>query len=130
MSKMDELQRLQALTTHTNFEPLEALSVNDPYLADPYRDIIMEEIKAFETELDDDHEVCLRLTSFGKSITLSVTEIGYHNPQTIMFYGYVGNQSATLIQHVSQLNFLLIAAKKPDPEKPPRRVGFSLPNED
>lgn len=113
-----------------NIEVLKAISVSDPYLADHHYEIIMEAIKKFEEDLDDEHEVCLRLTSFGQSITLSVTNIGYHNPSTIMFYGYVGSQPATLIQHINQLNFLLLAVKKSDPEKPARRIGFSLTTED
>ena len=93
---------------------------------------IMKEIKNFEETLDDDHEVILKLTSFGQSITLSVTEIGYANPSTLFFYGYIGESPATLIQHISQLNFLLLATKKADPDQPPRRIaiGFVPPNAD
>lgn len=80
--------------------------------------------------LDEDHEIALRLASFGQSITLSVVDIGYSNPSTLVFHGYVGDQPATLIQHMSQLNFLLLAVKKADPEKPPRRIGFESPIED
>ena len=32
--------------------------------------------------------------------------------------------------HMSQLNFLLMAVEKPDPNAPPRRIGFAVPNED
>lgn len=90
----------------------------------------MERIKEFEDTLDEDHEIALRLASFGQSITLSVVDIGYSNPSTLVFHGYVGDQPATLIQHMSQLNFLLLAVKKADPEKPPRRIGFESPIED
>ena len=101
-------------------------------LADYTYEIIMKEIKNFEETLDDDHEVALKLTSFGQSITLSVTEIGYANPSTLFFYGYIGESPATLIQHISQLNFLLLATKKADPDQPPRRIaiGFVPPNAD
>ena len=99
-------------------------------LADYTREVIMDRIKEFEDQLDNEHEVGLRLASFGQSIMLSVTGIGYSNPSTLVFYGYVGDQPATLIQHVSQLNFLLMAVKKADPQKAPRRIGFVPPNED
>ena len=98
--------------------------------ADYAYEVIMERIKEFEDELDNDHEVGIQLASFGQSINLAVTEIGYSNPSTLVFYGYVGDQRATLIQHMSQLNFLLLAMKKTDPEKPPRRIGFVQPTED
>lgn len=99
-------------------------------MADYSYEVIMERIKEFEDNLDNDHEVAIKLASFGQSITLSVTDIGYSNPSTLVFYGYIGDQFATLIQHMSQLNFLLLAVKKPEPEKPPRRIGFAVPSED
>ena len=116
-----------------DFGPLNALA--DPELmrnynqADYAYEIVMEEIRTFEQSLDDDHEVAIKLTSFGQSITLAVTDIGYANPSTLFFYGFVGDQKATLIQHMSQLNFLLLAVRKADPEKPARRIGFA-DNED
>lgn len=91
--------------------------------ADYSYEIILAHIEAFEDELDDEHEVAVKLASFGQSVTLSVTNIGYSNPSTLVFDGYVGNQKATLIQHMSQLNFLLVAVPKRDPEKPPHRLG-------
>lgn len=109
---------------------LSAIEMRNCNLADYSYEVIMERIKKFEDTLDNDHEVALRLASFGQSITLSVVDIGYSNPSTLVFHGYVGDQPATLIQHMSQLNFLLLAVKKADPEKPPRRIGFSQPTED
>lgn len=107
-----------------------AIIPRDYNMADYSYEVIMERIKEFEDELDDDEEVAVRLASFGSSITMAVTEIGYSNPSTLVFYGYVGDQRSTLVQHVSQLNFLLLAVKKSDPEKPPRRIGFAEPTED
>ena len=104
--------------------------LRDYNLADYSYEIIMERIKEFEDHLDDEHEIAIQLASFGQSIKLLVTDIGYSNPSTLIFYGYVGEQPATLIQHVSQLNFLLLAVKKASPEKPPRRIGFAVPSED
>ena len=102
----------------------------DYSMADYSYEVIMERIKEFEDELDDDHEVAVQLASFGTSILMNVTDIGYSNPSTLVFYGFVNGQRATLIQHMSQLNFLLLAAKKADPEKPARRIGFALSDED
>lgn len=115
------------------FQPMQ-IHVPDPprnyNLADYSYEVIIDRIREFEAGLDNDHEVSLMLASFGQSITLAVTDIGYSNPSTLVFYGFVNDQRATLIQHISQLNFLLIAVKKADPEKPPRRIGFAPPNED
>lgn len=111
--------------------------INPKYTRRPpadYADIayenIIEQIREFEDELDSNHEIALQLASFGKSITLAVTDIGYSNPSTLVFYGFVDNRPATLIQHLSQLNFLLLSVEKADPEKPPRRIGFALSSED
>lgn len=104
--------------------------LRDHHMADYAYEVIMQRIKEFEDELDDEHEIALKLASFGQSITLAVTGIGYSNPTTLVFYGYVGDQKATLVQNMYQLNFLLLAVKKADPEKPPRRIGFAPPTED
>lgn len=115
------------------FEPLQIRMPELPRnynLADYSYEVIIDRIREFEEGLDNDHEVSLMLASFGQSITLAVTDIGYSNPSTLVFHGFVNNQRATLIQHLSQLNFLLLAIKKSDPEKPPRRIGFVPPEKD
>lgn len=109
---------------------LPQLEIRDYSMADYSYEVIMERIKEFEDDLDNDHEVAISLASFGTNITMAVTDVGYSNPSTLVFYGYVGDQRATLVQHLSQLNFLLLAVKKADPEKPPRRIGFAAPTED
>lgn len=103
---------------------------NDHNLASSFYEIIKNRIADFENNLDDEHEVAIKLSSFGQSITLYVTDIGYSNPSTLIFYGFVNGQDATLIQHVSQLNFLLISVKKDDVGRPVRRIGFEPPTED
>lgn len=107
------------------------IDFDDSEFANYYYEIIMERIKEFEDSLDNEHEVAAKLSAFGTNITMVITEISYSNPKTLVFYGYVSGQYATLIQNVSQLNFLLLAVKKADPEKPPHRiVGFAPPNAD
>lgn len=87
---------------------------------------ICEQIKDFQDSLDDEHEVALLLTNFGQSIILNVTNLGYQNPCLIYYYGYSNGNRCQLIQHISQINFLLMSVPKPDPNKPARRVviGF------
>jgi len=109
---------------NASFKSFPSVSFRNYNLADYSYEVIMKRIKEFEDELDDEHEVSVKLASFGQSITMAVTDIGYSNPSTLVFYGLVGGQRATLIQHMSQLNFLLLATPKEDPQKPPRRIGF------
>ncbi len=87
--------------------------------------IIKEEIEAFESQLDSNSEIALRLCNFGQSILLNVDNINYEGAYLMVFYGSVNGQPARLIQHVSQLNFLLTSVPKANPEKPPKRIaGF------
>lgn len=81
--------------------------------------------RIFKKSLDDEHEVGVLLASFGKELLMYVQDIGYQNPNMLYFYGQVNGHDAQLIQHMDQLNFLLLALPKPEPEKPARRIGFS-----
>jgi len=85
-------------------------------------------IAQFDTKLDVDHEVGMKLVSFGQTVTFHVEGLGYANPNLLFFRGTTpdGNR-VELIQHVSQISFLLIAIPKPDPNQPKRPFGFHMP---
>lgn len=97
--------------------------------SDTQFEILMKHIKQFESGLSDSEEVGLLLTNFGQSLTMHVTEIGYEESVLMIFRGYINGNFATLIQHVSQLNFLLMAVPV-EPERPKRPIGFSSPQAD
>ena len=101
----------------------------DYTLASYQYEIIKDEIKDFEKTLDDEHEVCLKLCDFGQSISMNVVEIGYADPDLIFYYGYINGQYAQLIQHINQINFLLVSVQKEDPDVPARRIGFVVNND-
>lgn len=126
----DSLKSIQSLN-FTEPKPIKNYTdlLRDHSLADRQYELLCKFVKQFQDDLDDEHEVCLQLTSFGQSITLQVTDFGYANPCMIMFYGYVNGQYCELIQHVSQLNFLLMSCPKAEPQKPPRRIGFAIGDE-
>lgn len=105
------------------------LKFRDHHLADWICEKIIEEIRCFEQSLDNDHEIALKLASFGTSITMVVTDIGYQNPDVLYFYGFVHGKEAQLIQHISQLNFLIVSIEREDKTKPARRIGFQNPND-
>ena len=86
-------------------------------------EILKEYIEEFQSSLDSEHEVGMKLTSFGESVLLNVTSVDYENPVLIIFKGFKNGSEATLIQHVSQLNFMLVSVKK-EPNKPKRIIGF------
>ena len=83
-------------------------------------------IKGFEKTLDNEHEVVMGVTDTG-AVVLKIEGLGYFDPDIVTFYGTDGSGARVqLVQHVSQLNVILRAAKKPDEAAKPRRIGFEL----
>ena len=128
---MDEYDSLRSAIARA--ASVQSLNFSPPPIAYSYSDtqfeILKDYIQKFEASLDDEHEVGLMLTNFGQSVTMTVTSIGYEESVILVFKGYVNGVMSTLIQHVSQLNFLLTAVPR-SPEHPKRRIGFSLPEEE
>lgn len=86
---------------------------------------LMTMIGQFEARLDDQHEIGMRLVSFGDSKVIRLNSMGWYNPSLISFAGLdQDGNSVELIQHVSQISLLLITLPKLDPNKPKRRIGF------
>lgn len=82
-------------------------------------------IKAFEADLDQEHEIGARLVSFGSAVTFHIEDMGYHGPDIISFSGKNDQgETVQLIQHTSQLSVLLVAVKKQQDKA--RRIGFNL----
>ena len=106
---------------------IESPHVRNYQLADWKYEEIIEQIDEFQNSLDSDHEVAIFLASFGSSVCMQVTRVGYQNPDLLYFYGYVNGVESQLIQHVSQLNFLLTSVEREDKTKPARRIGFEVP---
>ena len=86
-------------------------------------EILMENISDIESDLSDDEEIVLKLASFGQTITMQVTDIGYHG-ELLLFTGYVDNNPSTLFQHYTQISFLVIVMPREKPGQPPRRIGY------
>jgi hypothetical protein len=80
---------------------------------------------SFDEELDQDHEVGMKLVTYGQAVTIHVTKLGFFNPSLIMFFGDTEDgDRVQLIQHVSQISFLLVALPKLNPDEPKRPFGF------
>jgi hypothetical protein len=87
-------------------------------------------IKDFDSALDQSKEVGIRLVSFGQSIVFRVTNLGCHDPSLIIFHGETDDGSpVTLVQHVSQLSFLLTALPRRNPDEPKGKFGFPIPGQ-
>jgi hypothetical protein len=79
----------------------------------------------FDATLDQEHEVGVRLVSFGQTVVFHLDDIGFWNPSLICFKGVTDDGSPVeLIQHASQISVLLMKLCRKDPSKPKRRIGF------
>ena len=86
---------------------------------------IREYVPAFEKSLRPDQEVGIMLAAYGPSVMI-VTNISFRDPALFVFRGLIDGKEAVLIQHRSQLNFVLTAMDIPDNSSRPGPIGFSL----
>lgn len=85
---------------------------------------LLTRVKDFQSTLPPDHELGIRLGNFGGDGAVHVRGMGYRNPNIIEFYGLLdGDKQVAVVQHVSQLNFMLLAVP-PLAEQVPYRIGF------
>ncbi len=83
-------------------------------------------IQNFEKTLDNNHEVGIGFTDGGAGI-MRIEGLGYFDPDIITYYGTNGaGAKAQLVQHVSQLNVMLVASPKRIDQAEPNRIGFQL----
>ena len=83
-------------------------------------------IAEFDAELDEGHEVGVRLVSFGQTVVFHLKHLGFSNPSLIAFSGTTDSGDPVhLIQHVSQISILLMKLPRKDPESPKQPFGFS-----
>lgn len=95
------------------------------YAATQY-DRLMKAIADFEGDLSPNEEVGACLASFGRDVRIRVESLGFRNPYLIIFQGTIvdSGERVELVQHVSQINLLLLAVPKPDDHVEAKRIGF------
>lgn len=86
---------------------------------------IREYVQAFENSLRPDQEVGIMLAAYGPSVMI-VTNISFRDPALFIFRGFIDGKEAVLIQHRSQLIFVLTAMDIPDNKSKSGPIGFSL----
>lgn len=85
-------------------------------------------LRAFEENLDDEHEAAIGFTGGpgGAQGLLRIEGVGFSAPDLVTFSGRdAGGTPSQLIQHVSQLNVVLRAVRRPEGREP-YRIGFRL----
>ena len=128
-SKLQELEKttLKAFSAPSSLISSPIVNAN---LASAFYDRLSNYIIEFEKDLESNEELAIRLVSFGESIIINVDDIGYHNPSLISFTGTTSSGARVkLVQHVSQISFLLMATKSAEPIPERNRVGFKLKHE-
>ena len=103
---------------------LESIEQN---LASEFCKKLYQQIVEFNSQLDDDKQVAVRLVTFGRSVTFVVNGLGYSNPSLIRFFGTMPDGSPVeLIQHVSQISFLLTTSPRENPHEPKQEIGCKI----
>jgi len=83
-------------------------------------------IQEFEKTLDNEQEVGMGFAGSDAG-SVRIQGMGFFAPDIVTFYGTDNDgNKMQLVQHVSQLNVLLVAEPKAEEAKPPQRIGFKL----
>ena len=95
------------------------MAIAEGGLASEFCKRLTEYCRTFDAQLDADHEVGAKLVSYGETVRLYVEGIGYDDPNLIHFDGVLDDAKTPvrLVQHVSQISFLLMALPKEKPEQ-------------
>lgn len=92
--------------------------------AKAYYEKVIELVKYFEKNTDPEHEVAICLANFGQLIQFIIRNIDWENPKLIIFSGEQKDGAPiTVIQNVSQINFMLSSATK-NQKQPKIPIGF------
>ena len=85
-------------------------------------------ITSFDSELDAEHEVGIRLVSFGQTCVFHLTGLDFWDPSLVSFVGKTDEGNPVeLIQHVTQISVLLLKMPRLDKSKPKEPFGFHPP---
>lgn len=105
------------------------IDLRNYYLADFKFEKLQEQIRLFQENLSDEYDTLALLAPYLNK-PIKITHITYQNPDLLYFYGYLEGNKIQIIQHTSQLNFMLIAYPKAISSKEPNRIGFDVNNND
>lgn len=89
---------------------------------------LQERIRQFESGLDEQHEVGLRLVSWGDSEKFHLRDIGCSDPALVWLAGINDQgQPVELVEHVTQVRVCLVCLPRRQPDQPRRPIGFHGP---
>ena len=104
---------------------ISAATIQEGSTAQIVAENLYQEILNYQANLPDTEDVAMSVVSFNQTTTILVDSIGYIGYNLVRFGGKDGaGKPLELIQHISQLNFLLTIVPKPEPENEKRKIGF------
>lgn len=106
-----------------NADFIKSMQIRNYNLADWKYEKIVEQIQEFQQGLSESVDILVQLSPFGSGLML-VENIGFQNPDLLYFYGTISGNKAQLIQHMSQLNFMLLSIPWKEGSEKPHRIGF------
>lgn len=112
--------------SHTkNQKMISVATIQENSIAQIVAENLYQEILNYQEHLPDTEDVAISLVHFNESITILVDSIGYIGYNLVRFGGKDSSgKPLELVQHISQLNFLLMVVQKSEPEDPKRKIGF------
>ncbi|MHB8065043.1 MAG: DUF6173 family protein [Ruminiclostridium sp.] len=122
---MDSPELQQPIIPNTPITRNVAMDLAKANYASAFAQILLQKIQEFDTNLGEDFEVGVKLVSFGQAVIIAVHGIGFQDPSIIIFIG-IGEDGSPLelIQHVTQISFLLTALPRQKKEEPKQLIGF------
>lgn len=109
---------------------INAATIQEGSTAQIVAENLHQEILNYQSNLPDEEDVAISIVQFNQTTTILVDSIGYIGYNLVRFGGKDNSgKPLELIQHISQLNFLLTVVPKPEPEVPKRQIGFVSQND-
>lgn len=104
---------------------INAATIQEQSIAEIVAENIYRELLNYQASLSDTEDVAMSIVQFNESTTILVDSIGYIGYNLIRFLGKDNlGKPLELIQHISQLNFLLMVVPKSEKEPEKRKIGF------
>lgn len=101
-------------------------NLTDPHSAKEYQRFLVDLANDFQQQIGPAYEVGAQLVAFGSIITFALHEIGRAGPGMVIFCGVTASgDPVQLVQHVSQVNVLLVRLQPSEPDEPRRQIGFA-----
>ena len=103
-----------------------AEATNNFHLASLYHQLLVKRFNQFNLALDDNHETGIKVFNGGQNLQFHLTGIMHADPSLISFQGVtVQGSPIEVLQHVSQVNIILVTLPRLNMDKPKQVFEFT-----